>query len=91
MEELTGSWFLSTPEPSEPATGSWFIPAAKPANSTPPITPDLTHLTSTPEPTQLAPIPEPELVSPALQLAPEPALTFAAESAERNQVCTGSP
>src|ERR1700722_17898919 len=36
-EELTGSWFLSTPESSEPATGSWFIPIPKPANPAPPV------------------------------------------------------
>ena len=44
-EELTGSWFLSTPEPSEPLTGSWFIPTPKPTNPAPPIPAD-----PTPEP-----------------------------------------
>jgi DNA-directed RNA polymerase specialized sigma24 family protein len=65
-EELTGSWFLSTPEPPEPATGSWFIPTPKPADPTPS------------EPTHLAHLPEPDPVSPAPDLAPEPALTSAA-------------
>jgi DNA-directed RNA polymerase specialized sigma24 family protein len=38
--ELTGSWFLNTPEParrfdSEPPTGSWFLPTPKPVHPTP--------------------------------------------------------
>jgi DNA-directed RNA polymerase specialized sigma24 family protein len=37
-EELTPSWFLSTPEASEPATGSWFIPAPKPTTPVIPLT-----------------------------------------------------
>jgi DNA-directed RNA polymerase specialized sigma24 family protein len=67
-EELTGSWFLSTPEHSEPPTGSWFIPTPKPTNPAPPIPAD--------------PTPEPEHISPALHLASEPALTCAAEPAD---------
>ena len=64
-EELTGSWFLSTPEPSEPATGSWFIPAPKPANPAPSIAADPIHLASTPDPAEPAPIPEPASASAA--------------------------
>ncbi|HEV2256252.1 MAG TPA: hypothetical protein VGS06_24140 [Streptosporangiaceae bacterium] len=71
-EELTGSWFLSTPEPSEPATGSWFIPAPKPANPAPSIDADPIHLASTPEPTEPPPIPEPTEPPPIPELA-EPA------------------
>src|SRR5271169_2667221 len=60
-DEWLGLWLyslaragcLSPPEPPEPATGSWFIPAAKPANSTPPITPDPIHLAATLEPDHL--------------------------------------
>ena len=40
-EELTGSWFLSTPELSEPATGSWFIPVPIPIPEPEPISPAL--------------------------------------------------
>src|SRR3984957_4861570 len=49
-EELTGSWFLSTPESSEPATGSWFIPIPKPANPAPPL-PSIPSAPAPPPPT----------------------------------------
>ena len=63
-EELTGSWFLGTPEPSEPATGSWFIPVPKSANPAPPV----------------PSIPSDSIPSDPAHLAPEPALAFAAAS-----------
>ena len=61
-EELTGSWFLSTPESSEPATGSWFIPVPIPI----PI----------PEPEPISPAldlaPEPALAFAGAPSAPSP-------------------
>jgi hypothetical protein len=65
-EELTGSWFLSTPELSEPAIGSWFIPIPLPIPIPIPI----------PEPEPISPAldlaPEPALAFAGAPSAPSP-------------------
>jgi DNA-directed RNA polymerase specialized sigma24 family protein len=78
-EEHTGSWFLSTSEPSGSATGSWFIPVPKPASPVPPIPsiPSDPALPPTPDPAP-ASRPAPAAAPAASRPAPAPAGSGAA-------------